>query len=101
MSDYVTTPYGDVKKKILDLAAEVQLLVCDVDGVLSDGLIYMGNAVKLFHRNGLLCQKLVKREAGTLQPLLAQLQNMTGLIEQAPVVAHQQVTSAMSGQLLA
>ncbi len=50
---------------------------------------------------GLLCQKLVKREAGTLQPLLAQLQNLTGLIEQAPVVAHQQVTSAMSGQLLA
>ncbi|TXH65448.1 MAG: 3-deoxy-manno-octulosonate-8-phosphatase KdsC [Tolumonas sp.] len=52
MSDYVTTPYGDVKKKILDLAAEVQLLVCDVDGVLSDGLIYMGNdgeELKTFH----------------------------------------------------
>ena len=52
MSDYVTTPYGNVKKKILDLAAEVQLLVCDVDGVLSDGLIYMGNdgeELKTFH----------------------------------------------------
>ncbi len=52
MSDYIATPYGTVEKRVLTLAASVRLLVCDVDGVLSDGLIYMGNdgeELKTFH----------------------------------------------------
>lgn len=52
MSDYVATPYGTVEKRVLTLAANIRLLVCDVDGVLSDGLIYMGNdgeELKTFH----------------------------------------------------
>lgn len=27
----------------MDSAADIRLVICDVDGVLSDGLIYMGN----------------------------------------------------------
>ncbi|ACQ94523.1 3-deoxy-D-manno-octulosonate 8-phosphate phosphatase, YrbI family [Tolumonas auensis DSM 9187] len=52
MSDYIATPYGTVEKRIMALAAEIRLLVCDVDGVLSDGRIYMGNdgeELKTFH----------------------------------------------------
>lgn len=52
MSDYTDTPYGPVANRILSLAAGIQLLVCDVDGVLSDGRIYMGNEgeeLKTFH----------------------------------------------------
>lgn len=37
------TCYGPVDSQVLDKAREVRLLICDVDGVLSDGLIYMGN----------------------------------------------------------
>ncbi|RLM27551.1 3-deoxy-D-manno-octulosonate 8-phosphate phosphatase [Brenneria alni] len=37
------TCYGPVEQQILDKARNVRLLICDVDGVLSDGLIYMGN----------------------------------------------------------
>ncbi|EHD23455.1 MULTISPECIES: 3-deoxy-manno-octulosonate-8-phosphatase KdsC [Brenneria] len=37
------TCYGPVDRQVLDKARDVRLLICDVDGVLSDGLIYMGN----------------------------------------------------------
>ena len=37
------TCYGPVKQRVLDKASAIKLLICDVDGVLSDGLIYMGN----------------------------------------------------------
>ncbi|MEC5319970.1 3-deoxy-manno-octulosonate-8-phosphatase KdsC [Brenneria populi subsp. brevivirga] len=37
------TCYGPVDRQVLEKAREVRLLICDVDGVLSDGLIYMGN----------------------------------------------------------
>jgi 3-deoxy-D-manno-octulosonate 8-phosphate phosphatase, YrbI family len=52
MSELITTCYGPVEKHVLTLAADIRLLVCDVDGVLSDGLIYMGNdgeELKTFH----------------------------------------------------
>lgn len=39
----VETCYGPVTKEVMDRAANIRLLICDVDGVLSDGLIYMGN----------------------------------------------------------
>lgn len=35
--------YGLIKDDILLRASQIKLLICDVDGVLSDGLIYMGN----------------------------------------------------------
>lgn len=48
----MNTLYGQVKKQILDKAAQIKLLVCDVDGVFSDGRIYLGNdgeELKAFH----------------------------------------------------
>src|SRR5690554_3315147 len=53
----VSTWYGNIQPELLDKLAQVKVLVCDVDGVFSDGCIYMGNAgeeLKAFHtRDGL------------------------------------------------
>jgi 3-deoxy-D-manno-octulosonate 8-phosphate phosphatase (KDO 8-P phosphatase) len=46
------TLYGMVDSNILARAAHIKLLVCDVDGVFSDGRIYLGNdgeELKAFH----------------------------------------------------
>ncbi|GAA6172405.1 3-deoxy-manno-octulosonate-8-phosphatase KdsC [Colwellia sp. KU-HH00111] len=46
------TLYGNVSPNVLALAKKIKLLVCDVDGVFSDGRIYLGNAgeeLKAFH----------------------------------------------------
>jgi 3-deoxy-D-manno-octulosonate 8-phosphate phosphatase (KDO 8-P phosphatase) len=46
------TLYGEVALKILESAKKIKLLVCDVDGVFSDGRIYLGNEgeeLKAFH----------------------------------------------------
>jgi len=46
------TLYGDVSQNILNQAKKIKLLVCDVDGVFSDGRIYLGNngeELKAFH----------------------------------------------------
>ncbi|BEU04759.1 3-deoxy-D-manno-octulosonate 8-phosphate phosphatase [Agarivorans sp. OAG1] len=48
----INTPYGAVSQSNFDAAATIKLLVCDVDGVFSDGRIYMGNdgeELKAFH----------------------------------------------------
>ena len=50
--DTVDTLYGPVAKRVFDSAAGIKLLICDVDGVFSDGRIYMGNdgeELKTFH----------------------------------------------------
>lgn len=39
----VETCYGPVTEDVMARAGKIRLLICDVDGVLSDGLIYMGN----------------------------------------------------------
>lgn len=39
----VDTCYGPVAQQILKRARDIRLLICDVDGVMSDGLIYMSN----------------------------------------------------------
>ncbi len=52
MSLKVETLYGEVDESILTIAKEIKLLICDVDGVFSDGLVYMGNdgeELKTFH----------------------------------------------------
>lgn len=46
------TLYGMVNEEILIKAKKIKLLVCDVDGVFSDGRIYLGNEgeeLKAFH----------------------------------------------------
>ena len=48
----VNTLYGQVDDNILKQAKDIKLLVCDVDGVFSDGRIYLGNdgeELKAFH----------------------------------------------------
>lgn len=54
---FVSTWYGDIHSSLLERFAAIQLLVCDVDGVFSDGRIYLGNdgeELKAFHtRDGL------------------------------------------------
>lgn len=46
------TLYGEVAETVLAKAKQIKLLVCDVDGVFSDGRIYLGNdgeELKAFH----------------------------------------------------
>ncbi|CRL62109.1 3-deoxy-manno-octulosonate-8-phosphatase KdsC [Proteus penneri] len=43
MNTMIETCYGAVSQQIIKKAEKIQLLICDVDGVMSDGLIYMGN----------------------------------------------------------
>jgi len=48
----IETPYGKVTKEIFQCAQQIKLFVCDVDGVFSDGRIYLGNdgeELKAFH----------------------------------------------------
>ena len=48
----INTLYGSVAKTVFNKAANIKLLVCDVDGVFSDGRIYLGNngeELKAFH----------------------------------------------------
>ncbi len=48
----MNTLYGEVHCDILAKAQKIKLLVCDVDGVFSDGRIYLGNEgeeLKAFH----------------------------------------------------
>jgi 3-deoxy-D-manno-octulosonate 8-phosphate phosphatase (KDO 8-P phosphatase) len=47
-----TTPYGNISTANQQRAAKIKLLICDVDGVFSDGRIYLGNQgeeLKAFH----------------------------------------------------
>lgn len=46
------TLYGDIDSALLDKLSGIKLLACDVDGVFSDGLLYLGNngeEFKTFH----------------------------------------------------
>ncbi|REL25652.1 3-deoxy-manno-octulosonate-8-phosphatase KdsC [Thalassotalea euphylliae] len=50
--EQVTTFYGPVAERVMNSASDIKLLVCDVDGVFSDGRIYLGNQgeeLKAFH----------------------------------------------------
>jgi len=49
---HTNTLYGDVEQSVINQAKKIKLLVCDVDGVFSDGRIYLGNdgeELKAFH----------------------------------------------------
>lgn len=48
----MNTLYGEVQSEVLAKAKNIRLLICDVDGVFSDGRIYLGNdgeELKAFH----------------------------------------------------
>ncbi|MGS2721373.1 3-deoxy-manno-octulosonate-8-phosphatase KdsC [Paraglaciecola aestuariivivens] len=60
----IHTPYGEIKTSLLTQLGKIKLLVCDVDGVFSDGRIYMGQdgeELKAFHtRDGYGVKALIK-----------------------------------------
>lgn len=48
----VNTLYGEVSQDVFEKAKNIKLFVCDIDGVFSDGRIYLGNdgeELKAFH----------------------------------------------------
>jgi len=48
----IPTLYGDITENIYKKAQNIKLFVCDIDGVFSDGRIYLGNEgeeLKAFH----------------------------------------------------
>ena len=48
----INTWYGDIEKQLFERFSKVRLLILDVDGVFSDGRIYLGNdgeELKAFH----------------------------------------------------
>lgn len=48
----MNTLYGQVETSLLDKAKQIKLFICDIDGVFSDGRIYLGNngeELKAFH----------------------------------------------------
>ncbi|OOE84234.1 3-deoxy-D-manno-octulosonate 8-phosphate phosphatase [Salinivibrio siamensis] len=51
-STVIDTLYGPVAADVFQRAAAIKLLICDIDGVFSDGRVYMGNQgeeLKAFH----------------------------------------------------
>ncbi|WP_087016670.1 3-deoxy-manno-octulosonate-8-phosphatase KdsC [Thaumasiovibrio subtropicus] len=64
MSQTITTLYGEIEQALFQRAQDIKLLICDVDGVFSDGLIYMGNQgeeLKTFHtRDGFGVKAVMK-----------------------------------------
>lgn len=41
---HVDTCYGPISREVMERAAQITLLICDVDGVMSDGNVYQGNS---------------------------------------------------------
>ncbi|AXF78278.1 3-deoxy-manno-octulosonate-8-phosphatase KdsC [Erwinia tracheiphila] len=41
--NWTETCYGKVSLEVMNRAKKIKLLICDVDGVMSDGVIYQGN----------------------------------------------------------
>ncbi|MBU2897132.1 3-deoxy-manno-octulosonate-8-phosphatase KdsC [Vibrio hepatarius] len=64
MATMIKTLYKSVEQNTFNIAKNIKLLICDVDGVFSDGLIYMGNngeELKTFHtRDGYGVKSLMK-----------------------------------------
>lgn len=65
-ADLVATLYGQVTRDVFDRAAQIALLICDVDGVFSDGRIYLGNQgeeLKAFHtRDGFGIKAIIRHQ---------------------------------------
>ncbi|GAA0354564.1 3-deoxy-manno-octulosonate-8-phosphatase KdsC [Bowmanella denitrificans] len=61
---HTQTPYGTLDTSIFKRFANIRLLACDVDGIFSDGRIYLGNdgaELKAFHtRDGYGVKALMK-----------------------------------------
>lgn len=61
---FVDTLHGSISTTLYQALAEIRLLVCDVDGVFSDGRIYLGNQgeeLKAFHTRDGFGMKAVRK----------------------------------------
>lgn len=50
--EFTHTLYGDISTTVIEKAKNIKLFICDIDGVFSDGRIYLGNdgeELKAFH----------------------------------------------------
>ena len=71
----ISTLYEPVHQSIIDRLGKIRLLVCDVDGVFSDGRIYMGNhgeEYKAFHTRDGFGIKAVSTLPFILSPIACQ-----------------------------
>lgn len=62
----ISTWYGDISESLFESFKAIRLVICDVDGVFSDGRIYLGNAgeeLKAFHtRDGFGVKALLNND---------------------------------------
>lgn len=52
INKYTKTYYGKISKRILNKAKKIKLLICDIDGVMTNGLIYLdenSKEINAFH----------------------------------------------------
>lgn len=85
----VDTCYGPVARSVVQRARLIRLLLCDVDGVLSNGLIYMGSQgeeLKAFHTRdgyGIVSLRTVGIDVGLItgrsSPLVANRAQALGI----------------------
>lgn len=101
-SEYINTCYGMINKDVISCARNIRLLVCDVDGVLSDGLIYMSNQgeeLKTFNARdgyGIRCLKTAGIEVAIITGRSAKL-----LEDRAKVLGITYLYQGQSNKLLA
>lgn len=65
-TNHISSWYGDIPRVLLQQLRDIRLLICDVDGVFSDGRIYLGNdgeELKAFHtRDGFGVKALLNNQ---------------------------------------
>ncbi|VFP83384.1 3-deoxy-manno-octulosonate-8-phosphatase KdsC [Candidatus Erwinia haradaeae] len=75
----LTTCYGPVSQQVMRQAQNIQLLICDADGVMSNGIVYQGNSgeeLKGFHVRdgyGIKCLLAAKIEVAIITGRESQL----------------------------
>jgi 3-deoxy-D-manno-octulosonate 8-phosphate phosphatase (KDO 8-P phosphatase) len=75
----ISTLYGPIAPELLNRFAQIKLLCCDVDGVLSDGRIYMGQSgeeLKAFHTKDGYGMKALQKIGVTVAIITGRRSNM-------------------------
>jgi 3-deoxy-D-manno-octulosonate 8-phosphate phosphatase (KDO 8-P phosphatase) len=109
------TPYGPIDHDLLLKMAQIKLLACDVDGVFSDGRIYMGQQgeeLKAFHTRdgygikalqqiGIQVAVITGRRSNMVQQRMASLgvkHIIQGCEDKQPALQHLQQQLGMSAE---
>ncbi len=90
MSD-IETLYGTVSAELFARAQTIKLLICDVDGVFSDGRIYLGNdgeELKAFHTRDGYGVKALQQTGVTLAVITGRRSHIVERRMQALGVSH-------------